>query len=353
MPNLGAGDFNSLARVEDIADPQTVDRPHSNQNRPRTRETNAKGDPGQGIGVIPARFEMGKGKGKIGIVERPKLQLSFRMEQLGGRQPGLGEAVSREITAPLPQVVREIAKNINQLKPFPKTDGIGQQSFLVQDGSRKKMALANLRPKLPDTTRHPISVIIQFGVSPKYRNIILGGAAKPDQVQLLATGDGRENLPNESSIYFGKTLKDRERFLRSFQENFLRRRALLGGQGAEVETFLTEIQNSIPEKPQGTQTPLDRNQLRVCDGIGDTCKQVGQSDLGSNRPRQNSQCFVKRSRDLFQQVGQQRSGLRHHVAASEARSRKLVSRLLRMMGAGNFAKIAAPFRGRLLDDFKD
>ena len=105
-------------------------------------------------------------RGREGNWHKGRNRDSFAaMHRSSGLRPGRGEGLTRDIASAITQIDRNVAQNIDQLKPLAKANAVAQQCLVTQLRLWKKMGAAEVGPELPDASRHAVGVVIQFGIA--------------------------------------------------------------------------------------------------------------------------------------------------------------------------------------------
>src|SRR5262245_6464006 len=131
---------------------------------------------------------------KVSVVKPTKFTFTRRSKKVSRCQLHFAETIQGDVTSPLSQVAREVAKYVHKLESFPETNAISQQESVVELGLRKEMCAANLRPKLTHTAGDAIGVIVQLCVALKDDDFFCGCAREPFQIQFLSADDNGEQI---------------------------------------------------------------------------------------------------------------------------------------------------------------
>ena len=72
-----------------------------------------------------------------------------------------GKFRTRQVATPDAEVLGNVAENVGELQPFTKTDGSGFHEDRVPMSQRRHMSHRDTGPKLADTSRDKVGVLIE------------------------------------------------------------------------------------------------------------------------------------------------------------------------------------------------
>src|SRR5262245_54147280 len=96
------------------------------------------------------------------MVERAQTCFAFRFEQFLRNQSEVLQFVRRQVTTADAQVGGQIPKNVYELEPLAKADGIDEQRSIVKGGAGEEVRAADFSPELADTAGYSVGVIVEF-----------------------------------------------------------------------------------------------------------------------------------------------------------------------------------------------